>query len=113
MNLPAIKSGLFRTVLFANKPNKLKAAKCCHETCTLKSINDVKMQVCSRLGKSQGWEQDWALCCSDAPVGLPVSPYRTSQGPPRTAVTPKCQQQVKHKTLSREQTSPQGWTVKS
>lgn len=26
MNLPDIKSGLFRTVLFANMPNKLKAA---------------------------------------------------------------------------------------
>jgi len=88
MNLPAIKSGLFRTVLFANKPNKLKAAKCCHETCTLKSINDVKMRVCSRLGKRQGWEQDWALCGSEAPVGLPVL-HTEPLGAPPGLVTPK------------------------
>lgn len=105
MNLPAIKSGLFRTVLFANKPNKLKAAKCCHETCTLKSINDVKMRVCSRLGKRQGWEQDWALCFSDAPAGLPVSPHGTTRGPPRTC--------VKHKTRPREQLAHRAWTIKS
>ena len=89
MNLPAIKSGLFRTALFANKPNKLKAAKCCHETRTLKSINDVKMRVCSRLGKRQGWEQDWALFFSDAPNGLPVSPHGATRGPPGTATTPR------------------------
>lgn len=52
MNLPDIKSGLFRTVLFANKPNKLKAANVVMRR-TLKSINDVKMQVLQHTDEAE------------------------------------------------------------
>lgn len=102
MNLPAIKSGLFRTVLFANKPNKLKAAKCCCEMCSLKSINDVKMWVCSK----QTWQKmglgkgTWALCFSEALAGLPrlqMEPLRIPQG--LLSFLSELREQVKPKTL--------------
>lgn len=52
MNLPDIKSALFGTVLFANKPNKLKAVRSVMRCILWRAQTDVQMSACSQ----QAWQ---------------------------------------------------------
>lgn len=74
MNLPDIKSVLFRTVLFANKPNKLKAVR----SVTRRIQTDVQMPARSQQVWQGGgaprtgvWSLRAVLCTSEDTQGSP------------------------------------------